>query len=344
LKAVRSFICISLLIGLSGGLLAGFAQNTTPRSGFPIVTLISGSIAGLVGTETLRNRPAGQRQVIKVDVDLVNIYVTVCNKHGRLIQNLDRANFAVYEDNNPQVITNFSRETDLPLKLVLLIDTSGSVRYKLSFEQDVSVAFLNSTLRPGVDQASVVTFDSSIDVRQNYTDDLQSLTGAVRHTRSGGATRLYDALSFLIKGTLAEGDGRRAIILLTDGDDNVSRSSPAEVVEAAQRNNVSIYIVSVNSIGIPSDESNRLDTTLEVFGTETGGKAFFPKKLKDLSSHLAAISKELRSQYTIAYRSTNDKRDGSYRKVRVEVKNTQYSVRARSGYYARGIPGTHPEF
>jgi len=285
-------------------------------------------VAALTGTQAV------PRQVIKVDVDLVNIYFTVCNKHGRLIPNLDRANFAVYEDNNPQMITNFSRETDVPLKLVLLIDTSGSVRYKLSFEQDVSVAFLNSVLRPGVDQASVVTFDSSIDLRQDYTDDPLLLASAVRRIRAGGATRLYDALSLLLNGTLAEGTPRRAIVLLTDGDDNVSRSSPGEVMEAAQRNNVPIYVVSVNSIDIPSDEPNLHDRTLEMFGTETGGKAFFPKKLKDLSSHLAAISKELRSQYTIAYRSTNDKRDGSYRKIRIEVRNTQYSVHARSGYYA----------
>ena len=285
-------------------------------------------VAALTGTQGV------QRQVIKVDVDLVNIYFTVCNKHGRLIPNLDRANFAVYEDNNPQVITNFSRETDVPLKLVLLIDTSGSVRYKLPFEQDVSIAFLNSVLRPGVDQASVVTFDSSIDLRQDYTDDPLLLASAIRRIRAGGATRLYDALSLLLNGTLAEGTPRRAIVLLTDGDDNVSRSSPGEVMEAAQRNNVPIYVVSVNSIGIPADESNLRDSTLEMFGTETGGKAFFPKRLKDLSSHLAAISKELRSQYTIAYRSTNDKRDGSYRKIRIEVRNTQYSVHARSGYYA----------
>src|SRR5438094_8148964 len=184
---------------------------------------------------------AADKQVISVDVDLVNIYFTVCNNRGRLVTNLDPANFAVYEDNNPQVITNFSRETDVPLKLVLLIDTSGSVRYKLSFEQDVAVAFLNSVLRPGVDQASVVTFDSSIDLRQDYTDDPLLLASAVRRIRAGGATRLYDALSLLLNGTLAEGTPRRAIVLLTDGDDNVSRSSPGEVMEAAQRNNVPIY-------------------------------------------------------------------------------------------------------
>src|SRR2546422_7110540 len=150
------------------------------------------------------------QQLITVDVDLVNIYFTVCNKQGRLVANLDRAHFAVYEDDNPQVITHFSREADLPLRLALLIDTSGSVRYKLPFEQDAAVAFLNSTLRPGVDEASVVTFDSSIDVRQNYTADRELLASTVRRTRSGGGTRLYDALSFLLNGTLAGGDSRRA--------------------------------------------------------------------------------------------------------------------------------------
>jgi VWFA-related protein len=142
---------------------------------------------------------------------------------------------------------------------------------------------------------------------------------------------------FLVNGTLAGRAGRRAIILLTDGDDNSSSSSPTEVVEGAQRNNVAIYAVSVNSIGIGLDDSRRSDGTLEVFGTETGGKAFFPKRLKDLAAHFKAIGKELRSQYTIAYRSTNVRRDGAYRKIRIDVKDAHYAVRARSGYYAPAL-------
>jgi Ca-activated chloride channel family protein len=273
-------------------------------------------------------------QVITVDVDLVNIYFTVSNKHGRLIPGLGRDHFAVYEDDNLQLITNFSRETDVPLTIAFLIDTSGSVRYKLPFEQNAAVEFLHSLLRPGMDRASVVTFDSSIDLRQDYTGDQQLLEQAVTRTRSGGATRLYDALMFLLNGALAAHDSRRAIIVLTDGDDNASRSSPIDVVEAAQRNNVAIYIVSVNSVGIPSEHSARSDSILKMCATETGGRAFFPETLKDLYSYFAAISKELRSQYTIAYRSNNLKRDGAYRKVRIEIRNTHYSVRARSGYYA----------
>jgi Ca-activated chloride channel homolog len=277
---------------------------------------------------------AGEEQLITVNVDLVNVYFTVCNKRGRLIPNLDRESFAVYEDNSLQVITNFSRETDLPLSIALLIDTSGSVRYKLAFEREAAIGFLNSTLRQGLDRAAVVTFDSTIDLRQDYTNDQQVLANALRRIRSGGGTRLYDALLFLVNGSLAGRDGRRAIILLTDGDDNSSRTSAGEVVEAAQRNNVAIYAISVNSVGFRFDDSDRGDGALEILGTETGGKAFFPKRLKDLHAHFRAISKELRSQYSIAYRSANPKRDGAYRKIRIDVKDAHYFVRARSGYYA----------
>ena len=273
-------------------------------------------------------------QALTVNVDLVNVYFTVCNKKGRLIPTLGRESFNIYEDESPQTITNFSRETDQPLAIALLIDTSGSVRYKLNFEQEAAVEFLYSTLRRGQDKAAVFSFDSTIELRQDYTDDAQLLANAVRRTHAGGGTRLYDAVYYLIKGTLAGREGRRGIILLTDGDDNSSRSSPADIVEAAQRNNVAIYVISVNSFGLRLDDSNRIDGVLERFAAETGGKAFFPTELKELVSYFKMISNELRSQYTIAYRSTNESRDGAFRKVRIDVKNGHYSVRSRPGYYA----------
>src|SRR5262245_12039362 len=204
-------------------------------------------------------------QLITVDVDLVNVYFTVCNKKGRLIPHLARESFTVFEDNNPQVITNFSQETDLPLTIVLLIDTSGSVRYKLRFEQEAAIEFLNSTLRPGQDKAAVFSFDTTIDSRQDYTDDPQLLARAIRQTRSGGGTRLYDALFFLLNGPLATHEGRRGIIVLTDGDDNSSRNSPLDVVEAAQRTNTAIYAISVNSFGMRKDNSVRMDGILGMF-------------------------------------------------------------------------------
>src|SRR5213596_1517309 len=224
-------------------------------------------------------------QAITVDVDLVNIFFTVCNKKGHRIPNLTRESFTVFEDDNRQFITNFSQETDVPLTIALLIDTSGSVRSELGFERDAAIEFLYLTLRPGLDKAAILSFDSSVDLQQDYTGDRQLLANAVRRIRSGGGTRLYDALCFLLDRTLAEESRRQGIILLTDGDDNSSRSSPRQVVDAAQRKNVAIYAISVNSIsGIASADSARADEVLKMFARETGGNAFFPSRLKELSA------------------------------------------------------------
>jgi VWFA-related protein len=274
-------------------------------------------------------------QRINVNVDLVDIHFTVCNKKGRPIGNLSREDFSVFEDDSRQAITNFSRETDLPLTMALLIDTSGSVRFKLSFERAAATEFLHSTLRPGSDKAAVFAFDSVVELLADYTDDVHSLTGAVGKTHSGGGTRLYDALYFVLSGTFGAREGRRGIILLTDGDDNSSRVSPQEVVEAAQRRNVAIYAISVNAIEAPPlRDPKHSDGILEMFASETGGRAFFPKDAKQLSSYFQAISNELRTQYSIAYRSTNAKRDGTFRKIRIDAREGHYLVRSRAGYYA----------
>jgi len=270
--------------------------------------------------------------VIAVNVDLVNVYFNVCDRKGRLITHLGPETFQVFEDGIPQTVTHFSRETDLPLTIALLIDTSGSVRDKMRIEREAAVEFLNTTLRPGRDKAAIFTFDSTIDLRQDYTDNLELLSDAVRRARAGGGTFLYDSLHFLLK-NIAQHEGRRGIILLTDGDDNSSRTTPQIIVEAAQRSNVAIYAVSVNAFGLQMGASERSDRILESLSAETGGKAAFPKQLKELSTYFKKISIELRSQYTIAYRSTNSKRDGTFRRIRIDVKKGHF-VNARSGYYA----------
>ena len=293
----------------------------------------AGVLCAIILVVLLASAQAGE-QAITVNVDLVNIYFTVCNKKGRIIPNLERERFTVSEDGNRQTVTNFSRETDVPLTITLLIDTSGSVRYKLGFEQDAAIHFLNSTLRPAGDKAAVFSFDSSVNLLEDYTYDSELLANAVRRTRSGGGTRLYDALYVLLTGTVAAQEGRRGIVLLTDGDDKSSRITPRQVVEAAQRSNAAIYAVSVNSFGMPLNDSDRIDGVLEMLAAETGGQAFFPKGVKELSSSFKVITNELRSQYTIAYRSTNPKRDGAFRKIRIEVKDAHHSVRSRTGYDA----------
>src|SRR5262249_4317342 len=189
--------------------------------------------------------------------------------------------------------------------------------------------------RPSSDKAAIFTFDTGIDMRQDYTDNLQLLTGAVGRIRAGGGTRLYDALYFVLSKSFGGREGRRGLILLTDGDDNSSGVSPREVVEAAQRNNVAIYAIGLNAlVPLPLIDPNRGDRVLEMFALETGGKAFFPHGPKQLSTYFQMITNELRSQYTIAYRSTNTNRDGTFRKVRIDVKDAHYSVHSRSGYFA----------
>jgi VWFA-related protein len=274
-----------------------------------------------------------EQQRITVNVDLVNIYFTVCNKKGRPIVNLDRESFSVLEDGTPQLITNFSRETDVPLTLAVLIDTSGSVRHKLSLEREAIIQFLNTALRPGLDKAAILTFDSDVALRQDYTDDAVLLAAGVKETRAGGGTRLYDALHFVVK-TLNSREDRKVVVVITDGDDKSSRLSPTEVAELAQRNNVAIYAISVNGLDDRPNGSDASDRILETIAIETGGIALFPTKLKNLVADFNRINNELHSRYTLAYRSTNADRDGSFRRVQILSKNNQYSVHSRSGYYA----------
>jgi Ca-activated chloride channel family protein len=284
-------------------------------------------IALLVSTEWT------QEQRITVNVDLVNIYFTVCNKKQRPIVNLDRNNFSVLEDGKPQSITNFSRETDVPLTLAVLIDTSGSVRHKLAFERDAIIDFLNTTLRPGLDKATILTFDSDVQLRQDYTNDAALLATAVKGIRAGGGTRLYDALHFVVD-SLNSHDDRKVLIVVTDGDDKSSRYAATDVIELAQRNNVGIYAISVNGLDDRPDGSDASDRILETIALETGGIGLFPTKPKKLIADFDRINNELHSRYTLAYRSTNPNRDGTFRRIEIISKNNQYAVRSRSGYYA----------
>lgn len=277
---------------------------------------------------------AREDQMLTVDVDLVNIHFTVCTSKGKLIADLDRENFSVFEDGDPQVITHFSRETDVPFSVAILMDTSGSVRYKLGFEKDAAIAFLHSTLQYGTGRAALFTFDSTVELRQDYTDDSQLLADAVTRIRAGGGTRLYDALYSVLQQQWPSDDMRKAIVVITDGDDKSSRISPEQVVELAQRNNVAIYAVGTNAFEIRLRGADWSDQILDRLASETGGKAFFPAKPEKLPSEFQKIASELRSRYSLAYRPTNQNRDGTFRRIRIEARNGQYVVRTRSGYFA----------
>lgn len=297
--------------------------------------------AAAVALSTPQTQPPQQRkpdETIKVNVDLVNILFTVADKKGKFITNLKKDDFRVFEDDKAQIVTNFSSETDLPLTIALLVDTSGSIRDKIRFEQEAAIEFFYSALHRGKDKALIISFDSGVDLQQDFTDDPETLANAVRKIRAGGGTSLYDAIYLAVNEKLSKQPGRRVLILISDGDDNSSRVSLTETLELAQKNDVTIYAISTNSTAyFGSKEQDRGDKTLKRFAEDTGGKAFFPFKLQDLAVSFQDISQELRSQYTIAYRSSNTKFDGTFRKIRVEPNNKNYRPRARSGYYAPKI-------
>src|SRR5438876_4068986 len=307
-------------------------------SGMLVAVLLSSVALAQRGQQPQRPaEPAAKTtddQTLSVNVDLVNILFTVADRKGKFVTNLKKNDFRVFEDERPQTITNFSSETDLPLTIALLVDTSGSIRDKLQFEQRAATEFFYSTLQRGKDKAMIISFDSGVDLIQDFTDDPEKLAGAVQKIRAGGGTSLYDAIYLAVTQKLSGQQGRRVVILITDGDDNSSRISLTETLEAAQKNDVTVYSISTNSAGyFGSKEQERGDKTLKKFATETGGKPFFPLKIQDLASSFLDIHDELRSQYQIGYRPTNANADGTFRRIRVDVSDKRYKARARSGYY-----------
>jgi VWFA-related protein len=272
---------------------------------------------------------------IRKRVDEVNVVFTVTDKRGHFVKDLTQSDFRVYDDNKPaESIRSFSRETNLPLRVGLLIDASNSVRDRFKFEQESAIEFLNQIIRRTSDKAFVIGFDTTPEVTQDFTEDTEALSRGVRMLRPGGGTALYDAIYYACRDKLMQdkstGATRRAIILLSDGDDNQSRVSRDEAVEMAQRAEVIIYAISTNVSGTKL----RGDKIMEHFADETGGKAFFPFKIQDVSDAFLQIQDELRSQYDVSYKPADFAPNGKYRKIEVLADNKKYKVRARKGYYA----------
>jgi Ca-activated chloride channel family protein len=274
-------------------------------------------------------------ETLSVNVDRVNVLFTVANRRGKLITNLGRGDFNVFEEDQIQNISNFSNETDLPLNIAFLIDSSGSVRYKLRFERQAAAKFLCSAIRPGKDKALVMSFDTVVTLLQDHTDDLALLTEAVRKIIPGGSTSLYEAVFEAAAYRLAGQPGRRVIIILSDGLDNTSHISLTKTLEAAQKNDVIIYAISTNGIDDSDPQDQEIgDAILKRLAKETGGRTLFPTRIQDLTHSFSLITEELRSQYSLAYGPTNTRHDGTYRHIRIVPSHKGYTIRSRSGYYA----------
>jgi Ca-activated chloride channel homolog len=272
---------------------------------------------------------------IKKRVDEVNLLFIATNKHGRFVRNLDQADFAILDDHKPpQSIVNFHSETDLPLELGLLIDTSGSVRARFDFEQESAISFLEQTVRPHFDKAFVMGFSSQSTLTQDFTDNVTLLRIGIDRLRNGGGTALFDAVYRACRTKMMKEQdqkpARRAIIVISDGEDNQSDVREAQAIEMAQRAEVIIYAISTDDSGLIL----RGDRVLEQLADATGGRAFFPYKMKDVKSSFAAIEDELRSQYVVSYRPADFEADGRYRPIEITALKKDLQVRARKGYYA----------
>src|ERR1700682_5774166 len=290
-------------------------------------------------------------------VNLVDVLFTVLSRRNKLVPDLDKDDFKIWDDKSQQTIRYFSRQTDLPLRIGLLMDTSNSIRDRLKFEQDAATSFLFNVIRHNKDQAFVMTFDDEPSLIQAFTDDAGRLRDQIVATRAGGGTAVYDAIYDACQKQLSHpprppGDQpdvvRRVMILISDGDDNLSNHTRAEAIEMAQRYSVVIYTISTSTQWIqlsqtnPDKLANRKthltdgDKVLQDLAEETGGRAFFPYHVDDLDQSFQDIGDELRNQYSIAYIPTNSQLDGKYHKIRIEVpEHKGYQVQARRGYFAK---------
>jgi VWFA-related protein len=276
---------------------------------------------------------------ITLDVTRVNLLFTVSDKKGRFVTDLTKDDFEVIESKKPQSIMEFTAETDLPLRLAILIDTSNSIRDRFKFQQEAATDFINSVVRQGEDKGMVVSFDTSAELVADLTDDPGALAKAVRSLRPGGGTALYDAIFFACRDKLAldkpSHKFRRAIVILSDGEDNQSHWTREQALEMAHKADVVIYTISTNVNHIETDG----DKILRFFSQETGGLSFFPFKATDLAQSFENIANELRHQYNVLYRPDPVKTDGLYHTVDVKVKGRKdLVVRARHGYYAPTLP------
>jgi VWFA-related protein len=325
-------------------------KYTTPICLFVLVVLMAmvpavaqsqfvGSTSSVdTGVSSSSTPPADDQDTIltiKKRVDEVNVLFIATDKHGKFVRNLNESDFSILDDHKPpQSIISFQGQTDLPLELGLLVDTSGSVHSRFSFEQEAATGFLNHVLRPGFDKAFVVGFNAHRNLAQDYTDNISLLSAGVQRLRSGGGTALYDAIYRACKDKMlkekSERPIRKALIVLSDGEDNQSEFTEGQAIEMAQRAEVLIYAISTDDSGLIL----RGDRILQQLADATGGRAFFPYKMKDITRSFSSIEDELRSQYIVSYKPSDFDADGRYRSIEITALKKDLQVRSRRGYYA----------
>ena len=268
-------------------------------------------------------------------VNEVNLIFTVTDKHGHFIRDLKESDFSLLDDRMaPAEVYSFTQQTNLPLRVGLLIDTSSSIRSRFQFEQNAAVEFLLSVLRPRIDKAFVMGFDVTPDITQRYTNNGDLLSSGIRKLSPGGGTALYDAVYTACHDEMLPLHGppliRKVIILLSDGDDNQSHATLDDAVKMCQRADTTIYAISTND----SPSRDRGDEILKVMSLVTGGRGFYPPRMEDVANAFQGIQEELRSQYSLVYKPADFKADGSFRPIYLTSYDRKYKVRVQKGYFA----------
>jgi VWFA-related protein len=297
-----------------------------------------------------RAQASPQDQSIKVGVSLVSLYATVRDSHKAIVSTLEQNDFKIFEDNVEQKVAFFAKEKTLPLTMGLLIDTSGSETEMIGAEQQAAIQFLQRVMQKR-DESMVITFDLDVDLLADWTNDVSELNRAIRRARinapgstgrtsaspvptgGSGGTNFYDAVYLACHDKMASEAGRKALIILTDAEDNGSKNTLNQAIEAAQRADTVVHMLVVYDPRFGADFGGA-----KKLAEETGGRAIDVHNSKQLLKAFDEISEELRTEYSLGYYPTNTKLDGSYRKVRVDVTNKDYKALTRKGYYSK-MPG-----
>ena len=307
---------------------AAFSQTVPPSS--------PATAAAASSTPTPSAQQGAQEKTpptVRVRSDEVNVVFTVVDKDGRFVRDLKQDQFNILDNHvPPQKILDFRAQTDLPLYVGLLIDSSNSIRDRFQFEKDAASEFLYEIIRPKSDAAFVLAFDEQWDLTQDFTGNLDKLRDGVMHIQAGGGTALWDAVYYACREKLlkepARNAVRRAIILVSDGEDNYSRVRREEAIDMAQRAEVVIFTISTSLMG----NRTKGDDNLKLLAESTGGQAFFPIQMDEVSMAFRSIQDALRSQYSVSYRAENFVANGQFRPIQITT-DKRFKVRAKKGYY-----------
>lgn len=351
MKSLARIAACALIVFLAGVTAAPQAQQPAPARvpSKPQPTTQSPS------AQTQQQKPP-QVGRLRREVRLVNVVFSVLDGHNHFVTDLGQKNFEVFDDDVPQHVEFFSRETDLPLRIGLLMDTSNSIRSRLQFEQNAAFEFLYRTIRPGTDLAFMMTFDTHPQLQQGFTDNLDMLRQAVYNQRAGGGTALYDAIYDASRDELlnppmpANGNNlRRVLVVISDGLDDLSNHTRSGALEMAERAGVVIYTISTTNNWLSPDQRtaedlpevihmSEGDKVLQQFADDSGGRSFYPSRVEDLAQAFVDIGVELRSQYSLAYTPTNHGDDGRFHRIQLEMVGRRgMKIRARDGYWAEPV-------